>query len=219
MHNIYNLVAGPLAWAAFIAFFGGLIGRFIYIIVQARRKDRMVFTYFSLKYMLRSWIVWSTPYATRNMRLNPIMTAVAFLFHICLIVAPIFLTAHVIMLDDFMGVSWATLPAGLADIMTVIVVLACVYFAVRRIVVPEARYVTNVWDYVLLAVVASPFLTGFLAYHQIFNYQFMIILHILLGEIWLAIIPFTRLSHMILGPLVRGYMGSEFGGVRHVKDW
>ena len=43
--------------------------------------------------------------------------------------------------------------------------------------------------------------------------------HIVSGEIMLMAIPFTRLSHMIFSPFTRAYMGSEFGAVRHVKDW
>jgi nitrate reductase gamma subunit len=45
------------------------------------------------------------------------------------------------------------------------------------------------------------------------------ILHIISGEVMLVAIPFTRLSHMLFAPLTRAYMGSEFGGVRHAKDW
>ena len=47
----------------------------------------------------------------------------------------------------------------------------------------------------------------------------MMIAHIVSGEIMLIAIPFTRLSHMIFSPLTRAYMGSEFGNVRHAKDW
>ena len=65
----------------------------------------------------------------------------------------------------------------------------------------------------------SPFITGFLAYHQWFGYQFFATLHMLAGEIMLVAIPFTRLSHMIFAPFTRAYMGSEFGGVRHARDW
>jgi hypothetical protein len=39
------------------------------------------------------------------------------------------------------------------------------------------------------------------------------------AELLLVAIPFTRLSHMLLAPLTRAYIGSEFGMVRHVKDW
>jgi nitrate reductase gamma subunit len=81
------------------------------------------------------------------------------------------------------------------------------------------RYVTSASDYIILAIVAAPFITGFLAYYQWFGYQFFLNLHILTGEIMLVAIPFTRLSHMLFAPLTRAYMGSEFGGVRHAKDW
>lgn len=43
--------------------------------------------------------------------------------------------------------------------------------------------------------------------------------HDLSGEIMLVAIPFTRLSHMIFSVFTRAYMGSEFGGVRHARDW
>ena len=66
---------------------------------------------------------------------------------------------------------------------------------------------------------AAPFVTGFVAYHQWINYPLFLNLHILSGEIMLAAIPFTRLSHMIFAPFTRAYMGSEFGAVRHAKDW
>ena len=66
---------------------------------------------------------------------------------------------------------------------------------------------------------AAPFITGFLAYHQWFAYPVLMILHVITGEIMLVAIPFTRLSHMLFAPLTRAYMGSEFGKVRHARDW
>ncbi len=219
MHEIYAFVTGPLAWAAFLLFLGGLLGRFAYLTYLAKTKDPFVFSYMSPKYALRSIIMWSIPFVPRNARLHPIMATVTFLFHLSLLLAPIFLLAHMLLWQEGLGISFWTLPDGLADIMTVIVVIGCVFFAVRRIQVPEVRYVTTAADFILLLVVAAPFVTGFLAYHQIFPYKVMVILHILTGEIMLVAIPFTWLSHMLLAPMVRAYMGSEFGGQRHVKDW
>jgi nitrate reductase gamma subunit len=103
--------------------------------------------------------------------------------------------------------------------MTLIVIAACVFFLVRRLVNPEVKYVTSASDYILLAIVAAPFITGFLAYYQWFDYQTLMVLHIFAGEVMLVAIPFTRLSHMLFAPLTRAYMGSEFGGVRHARDW
>jgi nitrate reductase gamma subunit len=144
---------------------------------------------------------------------------VTFAFHICLLVAPIFLMAHVMLWEESFGLSWWTLPDAVADWMTVIVVLGAIYFLVRRLTQPEVKFVTSASDFVILAIVVAPFITGFLAYHQWFSYPLMMSLHVLAGDIMLAAIPFTRLSHMILSPFTRAYMGSEFGAVRHARDW
>jgi nitrate reductase gamma subunit len=219
MHSLYTFVSGPLAWLAFIIFFGGCLYRLISLMVLVHQKEKFIYSYMSLKYGLRSIFRWSTPFATENMRRHPALTIVAFAFHICLILTPIFLLAHVTLVDESWNLSWWTLPDGAAEVMTLIVIACCVFFLVRRLVNPEVKFVTSASDYVMLAIVAAPFVTGFLVYYQLFGYQTLLILHILSGEVMLVAIPFTRLSHMLFAPLTRAYMGSEFGGVRHAKDW
>jgi nitrate reductase gamma subunit len=90
---------------------------------------------------------------------------------------------------------------------------------VRRVTQPEVKFVTSTSDFVILAIVAAPFVTGFLAHHQWLSYPLVMCLHVLAGDIMLAAIPFTRLSHMLFSPFTRAYMGSEFGKVRHARDW
>ena len=219
MDTLYIFVSGPLVWVAFILFIGGSLFRLINLIILIHRKERFIYSYMSLKYSLRSILHWSIPFASENMRKHPWLTIVAFAFHICLLLMPIFLLAHVILVDEAWNVSWWTLPEGAAQILTLIVIAACVFFLVRRLVNPEVKYVTFASDYILLAIVAAPFVTGFLAYYQWFGYQILMILHIISGEVMLVAIPFTRLSHMFFAPLTRAYMGSEFGGIRHARDW
>jgi len=219
MNTLYDFVSGPLAWLAFILFIGGSLYRLIQLLVLVHKKERFIYSYMSLKYALRSIAHWMTPFATENMRRHPVLTIVAFVFHICLILTPIFLLAHVTLVEESWNISWWTLPEGAAQIMTIAVIAGCVFFLVRRMTRQEVRYVTYASDYVILAIVAAPFITGLLAYYQWFGYQSFMILHILSGEVMLAAIPFTRLSHMLFAPLTRAYMGSEFGGVRHAKDW
>lgn len=219
MHDFYNFVTGPLAWVAFIIFIVGSLYRLINMIILVNKKEKLIFTYMSWKYSLRSILHWITPFAAVNMKKHPAMTIVSFAFHICLIITPIFLLSHIILWDESWNISWWSLPDNIADIMTLIVIAACIFFLVRRLKLPEVRFVTSASDYVLLAIVAAPFITGFLAYHQWFGYKFILILHIISGEIMLAAIPFTRLSHMLFSVFTRAYMGSEFGRVRNVKDW
>ena len=219
MLEIYQFVSGPLAWSAFLIFIGGCLYRLINLLVLVHRKEKFIYSYMSWRYGLRSILRWSTPFATENMRRHPGLTIVAFAFHICLLVTPLFLLAHVILIEESWNISWWTLPDGVAEAMTLIVIAGGIFFCVRRLTNREVQYVTSASDFVLLVIVVAPFVTGFLAYYQWFGYKFFVITHILAGEIMLVTIPFTRLSHMITAPLTRAYMGSEFGGVRHAQDW
>lgn len=219
MYDIYSFVRGPLLWVAFIVFIGGSLYRFISMYLLAKKKDVWVFAYMSPRYALRSIFHWIIPFGSVNMRQRPIMTVVSFAFHIGLMVAPIFLFAHTVLWDESWGISWWSLPDLAADIMTLVVIAGIIFFYVRRKTLPEVKYVTSESDFAILGVVAAPFITGFLAYHQLLEYRTMLILHMLAGEIMLAAIPFTRLAHMIFFPFTRGYTGSEFGGIRHAKDW
>ena len=219
MLDVYQFVSGPLLWLAFIVFIGGSLYRLISLLVLVHRKERFIYSYMSWKYSLRSILRWSTPFATENMRSHPGMTIVAFAFHICLLLTPLFLLAHIVLIEESWNLSWWTLPDGLADAMTLIVIAGGIFFFVRRLTNPEVQYVTSASDFILLAIVIAPFVTGFLAYYQWFGYKFFVITHILAGEVMLVAIPFTRLSHMLTAPLTRAYMGSEFGGVRHARDW
>jgi nitrate reductase gamma subunit len=215
---MYDFVSRELVWVAFIVFLGGIIYQ-IATMLKLAKKDKVVYPYMDFKYGLRSLTYWLTPFATTNMRARYEMTVVTFAFHLCLILLPLFLTAHVAMFSFAWGSSWATLGERTADALTLLVLAACVFFLARRLMLPEVRFVTFPSDYALLTLVAAPFATGFMAHHQWFDYETMLIIHIISGAAMLMAIPFTRLSHMLFFPFTRAYMGSEFGAVRHVKDW
>jgi len=219
MHTIYQFLTGPMVWIAFSIFIGGSLYRLIRMFYLVYKKESFIFSFMSLKYSVRSILHWFVPFGATNMKKNPIFTIVTFLFHICLLVSPIFLSSHIILLDEAWNISWPALPAGTADIMTMIVISACIFFLIRRLRIRVVKFVTSPSDYLLLAIVAAPFITGFWAYHQLPCYSVGMILHILSGEIMLIAIPFTRLSHMFFFLFSRAYTGSEFGGVRFAKDW
>ena len=219
MHAFYAFVAGPLAWVAFILFFGGILFRLIQLLNQVNKSEKFIFSYISLKYSLRSILHWITPFGTVNWRRHPALTVATFVFHLCLLLTPIFLLSHIVLVDEAWNLNWWSLPDPVADIMTFLVIICCVFFWIRRMIQPEVKFVTYPSDYIILLIAAAPFITGFLAYHQWVGTRWITILHMLSGEIMLAAIPFTRLSHMIFSVFTRAYMGSEFGGVRNARDW
>ena len=219
MREIYNFVSGPLAWLAFILFFGGCLYRLVRLFMLVKEKEPFIFTYMSWKYSLRSIFHWIIPFGTVNWRRHPVLTVVTFVFHLGLVIAPIFLLSHVILIDEALNLSWWAIPDAWADVLTVVVIIGCLFFLVRRLTQPEVKFVTSASDFVILTIVAAPFITGFIAYHQWIDYPVMMVLHVVAGEVLLVAMPFTRLSHMLLSPFTRAYMGSEFGKVRHARDW
>jgi len=214
---MYAFVSGPLVWIAFVVFVGGIVYQYV-TMVRAAKKDK-VYPYMSAEYGLRSIAHWIIPFASKNMRMRYETTIVTFAFHLCLVLVPIFLTAHVAMVSLAWGPKWATFSDRTAEMMTIAVILAGVFFLVRRWMLPEVRYVTYASDYLLLAIAVAPFVTGFIAHRQWFDYETMVVIHMISGAVMLMAIPFTRLSHMLFFPFTRAYMGSEFGAVRHARDW
>ncbi len=216
--DLYELVRGPLAWVALLTFIVGSLYRLISSFAEIG-KDNGAYPYGSLKNRVRSIIHWLLPFGSLEMRKRPALAIVTSVFHFGVVLTPLFLVAHNVLWYESWGIQWCSLPESLADIVSVLVILACVFFAVRRMVVPEVRHVSSVVDYLLLAMVALPFITGFLAYHQWGPYRPMLILHILSGEIVLVAIPFTKLSHMLSFVFSRANVGAEFGGVVNSREW
>lgn len=215
---MYEFARGPLVWIAFLIFGLGSIYKILWIVLYSR-KDKVVHTYWSFKFGLRSVFRWLIPYSTRNMRLRPAFTFLTYVFHFCLLVTPIFAVGHVLLWRESWGISWWYLPDAWTTAMTIIVVVSVLILAVRRIADPTVRYVTSWTDYALLIIVGAPFVTGLMAYYQLFDYKTVVIIHMWTGAIWLAVIPFTRIVHMLFFPFSRGYMGSESGYVRNAKDY
>lgn len=217
--TLYNLLTGPLAWASLIICVGGCLYRIVGMLLLAKRRDHMIYDYWSWKFAFRSIFHWILPFTNQSTRRRPYLAVVSFLFHLLTLGVPLFLFAHITLLNERFGIHWWYMPDTLADVLTVVVVACCAFFAARRLIQPDARYLSSPADFCVLAMVAAPFVFGFWAYHQWPGFEYATLLHMFSGELLLAAIPFTRLSHMIFFPITRGYMGSEFGGVRHAKDW
>jgi nitrate reductase gamma subunit len=217
--ELYLFLKGPMVWIAFIIFISGSIFRIGSLLYRAK-KARVIYPYLNLRYSIRSIVHWIVPFASTNMRKRPWITIITFLFHLCLILCPIFLLAHIMLWNESWNIRWRALPEGAADAVTLIVILCGLFFFMRRLVADEVRSVTSASDFVILGIALAPYITGYLAFHQyLFEYDMIITLHILFGELLLIMIPFTRLSHMFLFWFTRAYTGSEFGEVRRSRDY
>ncbi len=219
MNAFIDFIMGPMVWISFSIFLLGVLFRFYQWIRLTRERERFIFTHFSFTYGFRSVLAWLIPFFPKSTRIHPVFYTISYLFHLLIFLVPIFLLAHVTLLEESMQWSWVTLSDPLADSLTLFIIGALIFFSLRRLVVPEVKFLTRASDFLFIGLVALPFITGFLASQQIFAYQWMTILHILSGELMIILIPFTRFSHMLTAPFTRAYTGSEFGKVRHARDW
>lgn len=198
---MYQFVTGPLAWLSFAIFSIGLIVRTVLYIRGFNWKfdrftDKENATY-GIKGVLGPTFLWLFPFGDRRWRHNIGIAILVFVFRIGLVVMPIFLLAHNIILKERWGIRFWTLPETTADILTIAVIFSAVFLILRCVALPELRNITTVYDYVFLAILLAPLITGFLAYHQVPTYRFWLIAHIICGEIMLIAIPFAKIWHVV----------------------
>ena len=214
MQGLYDFLTGPALWLTFIIFFGGLLVRAAFYFGLSLERDKVFWDHFDAGWAWRSIYHWLLPWGGVSFRNQPLFGLVFFLFHLCLLGVPIFLGAHNIMWEEYFGWSLPTLPDRVADWGAVVLVACVVFLFVRRLVRPEVRIISSLWDYVLLLLTAAPFVTGYLAYHQYNDYMTWLVLHILCSEVLMIIVPFTKLGHLMLFFFTRAFIGSDMGGRR-----
>ena len=223
---MYELARGPLMWVATLIFIVGVIYRAIQLFMITKKKER---TFCPAQPAGEKDSPSPSPEEQKlNLLLsfqnsligkNPIMAIVSVLFHSCLFIAPIFAVGHSLVLYESWGVSFLSLPDGLIDLLTILLLLCSFFFLVRRIIIPRVQSISTPYDYLLLFITAAPFLTGFFAYHQWFDYKTVILLHILAGEAMLIAMPFTKLGHMVFFFFIRILLGSEYSFWRGNRTW
>lgn len=219
MNAMYEILTGPLLWITFIIFIGGMCARLAFLFSLSRKKDRVVYNHASFSWGVKSIVHWLVPWGSASMRNQPIFTLMVFSFHLTLLGVPLLLNAHNIMWDEAFGLSLWSIPDNVADAMTIVLIASACFLVIRRIRRAEVRILTGAWDYTLLILTTAPFITGLLAYHQWGPYETLLILHILSGQVLLILIPFTKLSHMILFFFTRAFIGFEMGGRRGARSW
>ncbi len=223
---MYDFVRGPLMWLSSIIFISGIIYRTVQLFLLTRKKETVLVTTKKIKKSLPK------DYSSEEKKFelllrfqnsllgkNPVMAIVSFIFHTCLFIAPIFAAGHALSLYESWGFSFITLPDNFIDLLTIIFLACILFFLMRRIVIPRVKSISTPYDYLLLFITAAPFITGFYAYHQYFDYKTVITLHILAGELMLIVMPFTKLGHMVFFFFIRILIGNEYSFGKGKRVW
>lgn len=125
----------------------------------------------------------------------------SYLFHVGVILVPLFLADHVVLWEAFLGINLPAIGMALADVLTIFTMICIVVLFACRMFIPRLRSMSTFTDYALLGLILVPFVTGFLAAHPGYNpfsWQSVILFHILSSELLFICVPFSKLSHVVL---------------------
>lgn len=200
-----QLAKGPLFWVAFVVMLLGLGRHLALTLYEARRAyrragDKEIPT----RRIFHETMRWLVPWT--RLRNRWLYSASTVLFHVGVILVPLFLAGHIALWNQALGIAWPGLPNAVATTLTLITIAAALAVLVQRVASRESRMLGRFQDYALPVLLGLVFLTGFMTMHPAWNpwgRDPVFLIHVLAGDLALFLVPFTKLSHMVLLPLTQ----------------
>ena len=192
---------GPLFVFTFSFMVLGLLRRLLSQLEQFRSSvRRLPHQNINIGVNVRDSLLWLLP--VRHLYRNrPIVSLTSFLFHLGLLIVPVFLVNHIDRWKSGLGLAWPGIGPELADVLTLLTVVGVLVLLGFRAFDRAGRALSKLGDYLLLAAVAVPFVSGFMAMHPAYNpasYDGIMLVHVLSSELVFLLLPTTKLSHAVL---------------------
>ena len=152
--------------------------------------------------IIRRTVRWLFP-VNRLLINRPVYSVFSVLFHVGILIVPIFLFAHVTLWKEALGFGWPTLPKVWADWMTLGTVVFALALLVGRIASRESRFLSRKQDYLWPIILLIPFVTGYICANLGPGpalYRLSMLVHMLAGEAIFLLLPFTKVAHCVLMP-------------------
>jgi len=153
------------------------------------------------KQLAKTTLKWLLPVS--KIQHEAVFSATSMLFHVGVIVVPLFLGGHLVLLAAGAGISWPHIPNLLADILTITTVITALALVAQRASAKATRSLSRTAEYVLPLLIALPFASGFMVMHpgwNPFSFEFTLLVHVMSGNLVMFLIPITRLKHAALLP-------------------
>jgi len=195
---------GPLFRIAFSVMLLGLARIVLLTVIgivegYRRNPDKMV----NWREVRRQTLAWLFP-VNRLWRARPVYSTLSFLFHIGMLLVPVFLAAHVLLWRRALGLVWPSLPQRLSNYLTLLVVVTGMGLFVGRVADRGARRLSRAQDLAWPPLLIVPFITGYVCSNASLGaraYEAMMLVHVYSADLILVLLPFTKLAHCVLAPL------------------
>jgi nitrate reductase gamma subunit len=205
MQSWLEFARGPLFLFTFSFMLLGLLRHFLIttwqILAAMRRAGDKTLPY---KRILLATAKWLLPVGKIKDQVLFSLTSV--IFHIAILLVPIFLAGHIALWKRGFGISWPAISNELADLLTLVAIISTMALILQRATAKATRSLSRFQDYALPLLIAVPFATGYLMMHPAsnpFSYDATFFVHMMSANVIFFLIPLTKLSHMVLLPEVQ----------------
>jgi nitrate reductase gamma subunit len=193
---------GPAFVFAFSFMVLGLV-RHAVLTIAAMRKHLRRAGDPSLAYskLTRTTLDWMVP--VRKIKNEIFYSITSVIFHVAILIVPVFLAGHIALWARGVGISWPAIPHDVADVLTITAIVTAVLLLLMRVGSKASRSLSRPQDYALPPLIAVPFVTGFLVTHPAvnpFSYEAVLFVHVMSANLILILMPITKLSHAVLLP-------------------
>jgi nitrate reductase gamma subunit len=196
---------GPFFRFSFLVMILGLLREVILTVVGIVRVMREAGDPdLPLKKVFIATLKWVFP--VRAFEDRTIYSLTSVIFHIGIIITPIFLLPHIVLWERGIGISWPAIPHIAADVLTLITIAATIGLIIGRVFDPNSRALSRLQDYLIPPLILIPFVTGYLHMHpwvNPFNHNAVMLIHVMSANVIFLLIPFTKMSHCILLPFTQ----------------
>jgi nitrate reductase gamma subunit len=152
----------------------------------------------------RSTLRWLIP--AGGILQNPLFSLTSMMFHLAILIVPVFLAGHIALWLRSAGLSWPAVPNALADVLTIVAVTTALALVIQRLAAKSTRALSRFRDYALPLMIALPFVSGFMVVHPArnpFSYSSTLFIHAMSANLLMVFIPLTKLTHAVLLPGVQ----------------
>jgi nitrate reductase gamma subunit len=196
---------GPAFVFAFTFMVLGLIRHVVLTFAEMYRTMRRAgdrsLPYFKILVTTLKWLV-----PMGKIRNEVLYSVTSILFHIAILIVPVFLGGHIALWARGLGLSWPAIPNEVADVLAIVAIVTAVALVVQRVSARATRCLSRFQDYVLPLLIAVPFVTGFLVVHPAmnpFSYEAVLFVHVMSANLIFVLMPITKLSHAAFMPSVQ----------------
>jgi hypothetical protein len=147
---------------------------------------------------------WIVP--VRLIRTRPLYSVGSFAFHAGILLVPVFSIGHVRLWQQSVHIPWPVLPAGVADALSIVAVIALAGVLAGRWSSSVARGLSRAQDVLVLVLLLGVALTGLAAAHPAwspFGARGVLLAHLLLADATLVLTPMTKIAHCVLFPFLQ----------------